>query len=623
VANQLINRSRRDYYRTRLLDCEEKSPGRRWRTINELLHANVTDKTRTDQENSHLCRDFIKFFVSKIDSLKLNIAAKLAALPHCPAFFEPPSLNLLTSSLPPVTPAEVLRLLSSLPAKSSPVDHIPPSLIKSCSAVFSELISVLANLSFREGHFPTVFKHASVTPLLKKPSLDKSLPSNYRPISNLHFISKILERLFLARIQPHVLSNPNFNQYQSGYRRRHSTETSLLSTLNSIYRSSASGKSTLLISLDLNSAFDTIDHRILLNRLQVSFGFTDSVLSWLSSYLVGRSQSVRIGRHVSQSVPCTSGLPQGSVLGPILFTIYTSPIASIAHSHHVSLQQYADDTQLYIGLSPDNPSPAISTLTTCLSSLQAWFCLNGMALNPDKSEAILLGTTQRAHSYTHLTSVDVAGCSVPLSDHVKVLGVTLDSRLSLDKHIANVCKSAHYHMRALRYIRSAITDDMSNSIACALVGSRLDYANSALFGVTQRNINRLQRVQNTLARIVTHTAASSRIPSASLLNQLHWLPVDYRIKFKLATITYNVIHSSEPAYLRSLLESHAPARSLRSSSTNLLHVPLVRSVFGSRGFSVAAPTTWNSLPPSLRTCTSLSSFRRHLKAHYFSQAFAP
>ena len=151
-------------------------------------------------------------------------------------------------------------------------------------------------------------------------------------------------------------------------------------------------------------------------------------------------------------------------------------------------------------------------------------------------------------------------------------------------------------MGALRHIRSALTDDMANSIACALVGSRLDYANSVLFGVTQRNINRLQRVQNTLARIVTHTAALSRTPSASLLNQLHWFPVDYRIKFKLAVITYNVIFSSEPAYLRSLLEFHAPARSLRSSSTNLLHVPLVRSVFGSRGFSVAAPTTEHPPP---------------------------
>ena len=546
-------------------------------------------------------------------------------MPHLPdtLFHESPCVTSSFGSLPSVTPAQVRQLLSSLPPKSSPTDFLPPSIIKACPAVFSDIIATLSNLSFSEGYFPSAFKHASVTPLLKKPSLDKSLPSNYRPISNLNFISKIIERLFLARFQPHILNNPNFNLYQSGYRRRHSTETSLLSTLNSIYRSSASGKSTLLISLDLSAAFDTIDHQILLNRLRLSFGVGELALSWLTSYLVGRVQSVRIGRHSSSPMSLTSGVPQGSVLGPLLFTIYTSPIARIAQFYNISLQQYADDTQLFIALSPHSPSTEISVLTTCLSNLHTWFCLNGMALNPDKSEAILLGTTQRATYYSHLTSVDLAACPVPLVSHVKILGVTLDNRLSFDRHVDAVCKSAYYHMRALRHFRSAITDDMAKSVACALIGSRLDYANSVLYGITQRNINRLQRVQNSMARVVARPSIPLSFGSTSLLYNLHWLPIDYRIKFKLAIITYNIIHSSEPAYLRSLLAFRAPQRSLRFSDTNLLHVPLVRSAFGSRGFSVASPTIWNSLPTDLRTCTSFHTFRRLLKAHFFQQAFAP
>jgi hypothetical protein len=164
---------------------------------------------------------------------------------------------------------------------------------------------------------------------------------------------------------------------------------------------------------------------------------------------------------------------------------------------------------------------------------------------------------------------------------------------------------------------------MAKSVACALVGSRLDYANSILHGVTQRNIRRLQRVQNSLARIVIGTSLPHATSSISLLCHLHWLPIEYRIKFKLATITFNTLHSSEPAYLRSLLNFHTPARSLRSSDTNLLHVPLVRSAFGSRSFSVASPIIWNSLPPNLRTSSSIHTFRRHLKAHFFQLAFAP
>jgi len=244
------------------------------------------------------------------------------------------------------------------------------------------------------------------------------------------------------------------------------------------------------VSLDLSAAFDTIDHVTLINRLRTSFGITNSVLSWLQSYLSNRTQSVRIGHHSSTPTRCTTGVPQGSVLGPLLFATYTSPIATITHSFLVCHQQYADDTQLFIALNPSDLSSDIANFTTCLHALQSWFCLNGMALNPDKSDAIPLGTRQRSRIFASVRSVDVADCSVLLSDniHVKILGVTPDCHLSLDKHISSICKSAYYHIQSLRHIRSAITDDMAKSVASSLVCSRLDYANS-LFSAPLREIS--------------------------------------------------------------------------------------------------------------------------------------
>jgi len=226
-----------------------------------------------------------------------------------------------------------------------------------------------------------------------------------------------------------------------------------------------------------------------------------------------------------------------------------------------------------------------------------------MAPNPDKSDVILLGTRQRSRTFASVHSVDVAGCSVLLSINIKILGVTLDCHLSLDKHISSICKSAYYHIQSLRHIRSAITDDMAKSVASSLVCSRLDYANSLLFGTTQKNINRLQRVQNTLARVAASHALPRGTRSSDIRQDLHWLPIDQRIEFKLATLTYNILNSSQPADLRSLLNYHTPTRSLHSANTNLLSVPHVRTTFASRGFSIAAPTVWNSPPSSIRSST--------------------
>lgn len=498
------------------------------------------------------------------------------------------------------------------------MDFIPTPLIVSCSDVFSHLIAHLANLSFAEGCFPSCFKSALVTPLLKKPDLDSNNLSNFRPISNLNNISKILERLFLTRIKKHITSSPNFSPFQSAYREGYSTETALTSTLDNIFSSIDNGKACLSVCLDLSAAFDTVDHQLLLSRLTKSFGVSGTALNWLASYLGNRNQQVGIGTARSEPTVCTAGVPQGSVLGPLLFTVFTSPINRIANHFGVQLQQYADDTQLYIALSHTDQSGKLK-LEECLSSLYAWFCFNGLAINPNKSEAILFGSRQRLRSFPSLSSIDLAGSAVPLSDSVKTLGVTLDSMLTFRMHVTNLCRSCFYHIRAIRHIRSALTKDMSKTLACALVSSRLDYANAIFVGISDYELHRLQRIQNSLARVVLRVPLRSS--SSVLLHQLHWLPVEFRIKFKLACLTYKSLSTGTPPYLQSLLTPYIPPRCLRSSNMGLLVEPRCRTVMGSRAFHASAPKEWNLLPLSLRCSNSLPTFKKRLKTHYFSLAF--
>jgi len=232
--------------------------------------------------------------------------------------------------------------------------------------VFSEIISHLANLSFSQGIFPTKFKFAVVSPLLKKPGLDADNPANFRPISNLNNISIILERLFLARLQPHVTSSPNFNQSQSAYRQHHSTETALLVTLDSIFRSSDAGMPTTLISLDLSAAFDMIDHRTLLSRLHTSFGVSGVALNFIESYLSGRTQCVRAGQASSSSTSCHTGVPQGSVLGPYFFP--SSPHPSVA-LHPLLAFPYSNTLMILSSSLQLQPTPSTPVLLNSSSAL--------------------------------------------------------------------------------------------------------------------------------------------------------------------------------------------------------------------------------------------------------------
>jgi len=222
-----------------------------------------------------------------------------------------------------------------------------------------------------------------------------------------------------------------------------------------------------------------------------------------------------------------------------------------------------------------------------------------------------------------LTSVDVTGSTIPLAGHIKILGVTLDKHLTFDDHVTAVCKSAYYHIRAVHHIRPTITEDMAKTIACALVGSRVDYANSVLLGVSSKNVSRLQRAQNAAARVVVWGSRRRSTNSVGLLKQIHWLPVEWHIKFKIACITYKTISTTQPAYLYSSLKHYTLSRTLCSSDSKLLFVPRVRTCFGSRSFAVAAPTIWNSLPLAIRICVSTYSFRCQLKTFFYNLAFRP
>ena len=339
-------------------------------------------------------------------------------------------------------------------------------------------------------------------PLLKKTGLDQDNLSNYRPISNLNTISKIIERLFLSRLRIHIAATGNFNSKQSGFRTNHSTETALQSILNDVYRAIDAKKLTLLVALDISAAFDALEHNILLRRLQYTFGISGPALNWIGLYLSGRSQFVKIDNSTSEKFPCMFGVPQGSVLGPFLFALHVSPVANVIEKAGLQHHQYADDTQMYISFVTHEKQQSILVTEWAVVAVRQWFILNGLQLNPDKTESMFLGTSYNLSSASECKTLHLSGSDVNLSDHIKSLGVLIDNRLSFEKQINSICRASYCNIKALRKIRSALDMETAKTVACSIVSTRMDYCNSLLFGTTLRNLSKLQRIQNTLARVV-------------------------------------------------------------------------------------------------------------------------
>ena len=520
------------------------------------------------------------------------------------------------------------KLITSCPKTSCDLDPIPTFLVLELLDVLLTPITSIINLSLSEGSFPDDFKRALVKPLLKKSSLPVDDMKSYRPVSNLSFISKLLERVVAAQLKSHISNNNLDSSFQSAYKSSHSTETALLNIQDDIHNNMAKGRVTALTLLDLSAAFDTIDHKLLLERLAVWFGLGGDVLDWFSSYLTNRFQEIKLGSILSTPKSLSFGVPQGSVLGPLLFSLYTAPLSKIiacfgAVSHHL----YADDTQIYISISPERSVLDIVNLQECLSAVQLWMHDNFLKLNPEKTEFILIGTKYQREKFSHLFPVDILGNSTLPADKVRNLGVIFDKNFSFSSHISNICKSCFYHIRDLRRIRRYLTRSVATTLANALVSSRLDYCNSLFYGISKQNKLKLQVVQNTLCRIVTRSSRFAHI--TPLRKELHWLPVSARINFKLCLLTYKALNFSQPTYLRDKLVYHPAQCRTRAIApgSNVLLVPNYdRSTYKAlsflqQSFRFAAPTLWNKLPVKVRLAPSIGSFRRHLKAHLFDLAY--
>ena len=604
------------------IESSGNDPKKTFDIVSNLLGKDSTPTVLPNLDEKTASQKISDYFVDKIDviSSELEDAANQLTLKEETISVEPSGSSLCSFEL--VDENTVRKIISKSKKTSCDLDPVPTKFLIQFLDILLPVIVVIINKSLQLGCVPESFKKAVVKPLLKKSSLDPLICKNYRPVSNLSYLSKILERIVAEQLISHFDSNDYLDKFQSAYRTGFSTETALLKVINDSLVAINSGDLVLLVLLDLSAAFDTINHELLIERLCSISGIKDTALKWFSSYLENRSQTVLVGSSFSEPSTLTCGVPQGSVLGPILFSLYTSDLGKLIDSFGIGRQFFADDSQLINKFSPDPDvvKSVVRNLELCCLDIKKWMLQNRLKLNEEKTEAIVFGPKEKIQS-VNLSSIKVGEANIEIVEKVRNLGVILDSELSMTEHINHVVRSCYFHLRRLGKIRKFLTKKAANAIAVATITSRIDYCNSTFWGIPSYELHRLQKIQNAAARIVSRTYKRDHI--TPILNELHWLPVQQRVEYKVLCLTYQCVSGNGPDYLKEIIPKYVPARNLRSGNQCRLRLPSVtetnKTKYGGRSFENAAPRLWNNLPNFLKESKNIKIFRKRLKTYLFSQ----
>jgi hypothetical protein len=611
---RLVDKAKTAYYNTKVSTC---TTSKQLFSVTKRLMNKTSQNILPSFPLSSLPQMFSDYFTSKVTNIRNNIDNKSnhSVNPVCDTTTY--SFSPLTQFCP-VDEKHVLDTIRSMNPTTCELDPIPSYILLQCIDHLLPAITHMINDCLSSGTFPSVFKQAIVKPLLKKSNLDPNTLSNYRPVSNLSFLSKLIEKITMGQLLDHVTQHNLLPTFQSAYRTHHSTETALLYVLNDLLCASDDSKVSVLALLDLSAAFDTIDHDILLHRLKNVFGVHDLALSFFQSYLSDRTQTVLVSGCHSDPASLQFGVPQGSVLGPLLFILYTQPLSHIIEAHSVSHTEFADDTQLYNSSHATDTQPLLSVTESCISDVKSWMSQNKLQLNEAKTEALFIDNTGNTDPTLKLT---IGQSEISFSESVRNLGVMFDNKLTMKDHVHKICQAAYFELRKISTIRHYLTLQATKTLVTSLVLSRLDYGNSLLAGIPDNLLQKLQKVQNNAARLIFKT--SKRTHTTPLLEKLHWLPISHRIEYKLATMCFNVINHTAPTYLCDLLSVYIPSRSLRSAAdSRILKIPRRNTKSqGQRSFSYLGPVIWNKLPFSVRHADSPLQFKKSLKTHLFRCAY--
>ena len=596
-----IRQAKKSYFENEL-NVNAGNPGKIWKTISKITKGNTFDDNSCDISAT----DFNEYFANIGEKVSQMCDDNGQSMP-----WKGPVSDVLFKFVQ-VTCDNIEKRLCKLGMKSNnDVLGMDAKLLCISSSIIAPIITAFVNTSIETNTVPDDWKFARVSPVYKGKG-SKTDKGNFRPISVISHVAKIFEKEIQVQLLSHLVDNAFISIDQSAYRPYHNTQTCLHRVIDDWLENNGDKMFTGVCLLDIKKCFDSINHSVLLKKLSC-YGIRGDELEFFRSYLTDRIQIVSYKSTISDKKYVNTGVPQGSVLGPILFMIFVNDISQ--HIYLGTANLYADDCLVYCA--GNNLNDVNQNLQKCIDDVATWYDGNKLVLNVDKCNTMLIGSRHKRAQLgiNECLEINLNEVVVKQVNTADYLGVKIEQSLLWDSQIQKVCSQLSRKVGLLSRLRKTISKEILMKIYMTSIQPCIDYALTIWGNTTLKNLAKVQRIQNYAARIITGEFDYINVRGVDLVKKLGWMSVKQRFDYFCLLLMFKCIHGLAPDYLTCniIMECEVSSRTTRSTNSSNLYVPYVDNEIVTKTLMYTGAKLWNSLPSHLKDLTSIDVFKCKLK----------